>query len=105
MQRPADLRQCLEKKRRPYKTLATQTTGIAKILPAAARIAHLPAHRKLKDKQPFDFIFRTYPQQLYVIAAGHSPTQQQHIAQTAWSAATLFFFVPALPLFALPRPR
>jgi hypothetical protein len=105
VRKPANLRQCLAKKQRPYKTLATQTTGIAKILPAAARIAHLPAHRKLKDKQPFDFIFRTYPQQLYVIAAGHSPRHQQHIAQTAWSTATLFFFFTALPLFALPRPR
>jgi hypothetical protein len=86
--------------------MTTVTTGVAKILSASCEnFAHRITHRNAQEKHPVERVCLFYDVQPYVIAAGHSPRHQQHIAQTAWSTATLFFFVPALPLFALPRPR
>jgi hypothetical protein len=99
--------QYLVKKQYPYKIVATQMTGIVKILADARKhFAHRIAHQNTWAQQIIENFFLFYDQDLYVIAAGHSPTHQQHMPQTAWSQATLFFcpclatLCPATPTIA-----
>ena len=54
-----------------YKMLATVMTGIAKILAAANKFAHLIARLKVQVKQILESIAIVFDADLYVIAAWH----------------------------------
>ena len=77
--------------------LATVMTGIAKILAAANKFAHLIAHLKVQVKQILESIAIVFDADLYVIAAGLLAQQAaQHRNSVVKSHAV--FFRPYHPL-------
>jgi hypothetical protein len=99
VRKPTVFRQCLAKRAELAKMMTTVTTGIAKILAAGCEnFAHRITHLSAQEKHPVERVCLFYDVQPYVIAAGHCPRHQQHIAQTAWSQATLFFSSPLATL-------